>query len=146
MIRKELVSPSRLRRMPEGFGWVDHRLVRKGYFKDRSRESLALYLFLITVGDAEGLSYYSQESLRVNLNFTHTELFSSRQELVKAELIAYRSPFYQVLELPVTIKEKECFDKVLRDVYVEKSEAENRETPEEICSVSDIIKRMIGEQ
>ena len=91
MIRKEIVNPGRMRRMPEGFGWVDHRLVRKGYFKERSREALTLYLFLVTVGDANGLSYYSEESLCRHLNFSNTELAASRKELVKAELAAYKA-------------------------------------------------------
>jgi hypothetical protein len=91
--------------MVKGFGWVDHRLVRKGYFKERSREALALYLFLITVSDSDGLSYYSEESLCEQLNFKSTELWSSRLELADAELIAYRRPFYQVLRLPSDIKE-----------------------------------------
>jgi hypothetical protein len=91
--------------MVKGFGWVDHRLVRKGYFKERSREALALYLFLITVADSDGLSYYSEESLCEHLNFKPSELWSSRLELADAELIAYRRPFYQVLRLPSDIRE-----------------------------------------
>ena len=118
MIRKEIVSPGRVRRMPDGFGWVDHRLVRKGYLKERSRESLALYLFLVTVGDADGVSYYSEDSLCGNLNFSHTELSSSRKELCNAELLAYRRPFYQVLDLPPTSEEEDNFNKVLSSVCV----------------------------
>ena len=105
MIRKEIVNPRRMRRMVKGFGWVDHRLVRKGYFKKRSTEALALYLFLITVSDSDGLSYYSEDSLCEHLNFKPSELWSSRLELVDAGLLAYRRPFYQVLSLPSKNKE-----------------------------------------
>ncbi len=142
MIRKEIVNPGRLRRMPEGFGWVDHRLVRKGYFKERSREALTLYLFLVTVGDADGVSYYSDESLCGHLNFSHTELAASRKELVKAELAAYRKPFYQVLDLPPTAEEKEHFNKVLRNAQF--SSRERYPEKSESVSLGEVIKAMTG--
>ena len=116
MIRKEIVNPGRLRRMPEGFGWVDHRLVRQGHLKGKSREALALYLFLVTVADADGVSYYSEEKLCGQLNFTPVELNSSRGELVKAGFVAYRRPFYQVLDLPVFYTEKTNADRILSEV------------------------------
>ncbi len=50
MMQKEIISPGQRRRLPEGFGWVDHRLVRENVIENFSAESLALYLFLITVG------------------------------------------------------------------------------------------------
>ena len=141
MIRKEIVNPERLRRMPEGFGWVDHRLVRKGYFKERSREALALYLFLVTVGDADGLSYYSEENLCGHLNFSHTELTASRKEVMKAELVAYRKPFYQVLALPPTQEKKDNFKKVLGSIDVDKTVSPDAER---VSSLGDIIKSMTG--
>ena len=141
MIRKEIVNPGRVRRMPEGFGWVDHRLVRKGYFKERSREALALYLFLVTVGDADGLSYYSEESLCGHLNFSHTELAVSRKELCSSELVAYRRPFYQVLDLPPTTEEKDNFNKVLGSVCVNKTVSPDAER---VSSLGDILKSMTG--
>lgn len=145
MIRKEIVSPGRVRRMPEGFGWVDHRLVRKGYFKGRSRESLALYLFLVIVADADGVSYYSDESLCVQLSFTFSELKSCRIELINAELVAYRKPFYQILELPSTADEKANFAKVLRETQ-KQNETFADEHREGCVSVGEIIKSMAGGQ
>ena len=141
MIRKEIVRPEHVRRMPEGFGWVDHRLVRKGYFKERSKEALALYLFLVTVGDADGLSYYSEKSLCGHLNFTNPELTASRKELVKAELVAYRKPFYQVLALPPTQEEKDNLKKVLGNINVNKTVSPDAES---VSSLGDIIKSMTG--
>ena len=141
MIRKEIVNPGRMRRMPEGFGWVDHRLVRKGHFKGKSRESLALYLFLVIVADADGVSYYSEESLCGHLNFSRTELATSRKELCNAELAAYRKPFYQILDLPPAEEEKNNFSKVLGSVCVNKAVSPNAESA---CSLGDIIKSMTG--
>ena len=141
MIRKEIVKPGCVRRMPEGFGWVDHRLVRKGYLKGKSKEALALYLFLVTVGDADGLSYYSEESLCRHLDLSLTDLAVSRKELVTAELVAYRKPFYQVLPLPPTQEEKDNFNKVLASVCVEKTVSSDIQ---DISSIGDIIQSITG--
>jgi hypothetical protein len=127
--------------MPEGFGWVDHRLARKGYLRGRSREALALYLFLVVVADADGVSYYSEESLCGHLDFSCTELSSSREELCNAELVAYRRPFYQVLDLPPTSEEKENFNKVLGAACVNKAVSPDAD---QACSLGDIIKSMTG--
>jgi hypothetical protein len=56
MMRKEIVDRVRLRHVPEGFGWVDHRLVRDGHVRGRSGGALSLYLFLVTVADSDGVS------------------------------------------------------------------------------------------
>jgi len=88
--------------VPEGFGWVDHRLVRDGHVSGRSHGALALYLFLVTVGDGDGVSYYSEERIGHYLGFAPDELRRSRNELVGSGLVAWRHPFYQVLALPGT--------------------------------------------
>jgi hypothetical protein len=96
---KRVLCRERLRRVPQQFSWVDHRLVRDRYICGRSAEALALYLFLVTVGDAEGLSYYSDESISRLLPLDAAALSRARQELTAAQLIAYRRPLYQVLAL-----------------------------------------------
>jgi hypothetical protein len=58
-----------------------------------------LYLFLITVCDGEGLSYYSDATLARLLHLDSLALARARQELISADLIAYQSPLYQVLAL-----------------------------------------------
>ena len=49
-----------VRRIPDQFSWIDHRLVREQYIDYLSSEAAALYLFLVTVSDAQGLSYYGR--------------------------------------------------------------------------------------
>lgn len=122
--------------MPEGFGWVDHSLVRQGHIKGKSREALALYLFLVTVADADGVSYYSEEKLRGQLNFTLPELKSSRGELVKADFIAYRRPFYQVLDLSIDYMGKMDVKKILNEVCGKEETG--------CMSVGEIMKSMTG--
>jgi hypothetical protein len=63
MIQKRLIRPERLRQVPPSFNWADHRLVRDHYIERCDCTSLALYLFLVVVSDAQGLSYYSEASL-----------------------------------------------------------------------------------
>ena len=103
MIQKKMIDPARRRRLPEGFGWVDHRLVRENLIENFSADSLALYLFLLTVGDGNGVSWYSDISIckrLKGLNLMVSSLKTLRNELITGELIAYRKPYYQVLELP----------------------------------------------
>jgi len=96
---KRVLCPQRLRRVPEQFSWLDHRLVRDRHIAGRSAEALALYLFLVTVADGQGLSYYSDASLSQLLPLDGAALARARQELITARLIAYQRPLYQVLAL-----------------------------------------------
>jgi hypothetical protein len=99
MKTKTLPCPERLRHVPRQFSWIDQRLVRNRHIQGPTPRALALYLFLCTVADAEGLSYYSDASAGALLVCSGSELRAARAELVAAGLIAYRSPLYQVLSL-----------------------------------------------
>jgi hypothetical protein len=96
---REPIMPHRRRRVPPQFSWIDHRLVRDGHLQGRSASALALYLFLVTVADADGLSWYSEETLCRELACAPAQLHRDRSELQQAALIAYRRPLYQVLDL-----------------------------------------------
>ena len=99
MIKKYPVIPKRVRKIPRSFSWVDHRLVREGYIEQLSHPSGALYLFLLTVSDAQGLSYYSDGAICKRLKMDQITLDQSRDELIRTDLIAYKRPLYQVLAL-----------------------------------------------
>jgi hypothetical protein len=88
--------------VPRQFSWIDQRLVRNRHIQGPTPRALALYLFLCTVADAEGLSYYSDTSTGALLTCSGSELRLARAELVAAGLIAFRRPFYQVLSLEPT--------------------------------------------
>jgi hypothetical protein len=98
-MKKHLIRPDRLRQVPTSFSWVDHRLVRQNYIERCDCADLALYLFLITVSDAQGLSYYSDQAICRRLRIEPTALTAARVHLQKAELVAYQKPIYQVLSL-----------------------------------------------
>lgn len=99
MKTKPILCPERLRHVPRQFSWIDQRLVRDRHIQNRSPRALALYLFLCTVADARGASYYSDSTTGKILSFSSAQLREARAELVAAGLIAHQSPFYQVLSL-----------------------------------------------
>ena len=99
MVAKRIICPDRIRRVPRQFSWVDHRLVRDKHIRSLSHQALALYLFLVTVSDADGLSYYSDGAIERYLNLDGIMATQARRELCAAGLIAYSHPLYQVLSL-----------------------------------------------
>lgn len=100
---KQLLRPERLRQVPEQFSWVDQALVQRHFIDRCDARSAALYLFLVTVCDAQGLSYYGTPTLARRLHLSEEELAATRQQLIELDLIAYRAPLYQVLALPGTV-------------------------------------------
>ena len=99
MVSKHLICPERLRKVPRQFSWVDHRLVRGQYIEQCSHHAAALYLFLVTVGDSQGLSYYADASIMTRLSMDSATLQDARGNLAKIGLIAWEAPLYQVLSL-----------------------------------------------
>ena len=98
-IEKHILSLERLRRCPPQFSFLDHRLVRAGYLRRAPAPAWALYLVLVTVGDEHGLSYYSDPSLARLLSLPSEEIAAARCQLLRAGVIAYEEPLYQVLSL-----------------------------------------------
>lgn len=98
-MNKELLCPERQRQLPSQFSWIDQRLARHRWFKQASAPAWALYLFLLTVADAQGLSYYADSTLCQRLGWSPSALRSAREELLRLGLIAYRAPLSQVLAL-----------------------------------------------
>src|SRR5260370_18202417 len=96
---KRVLCPKRLRCVPAQFSWIDHSLVREGYIDRCDAPALALYLMLLTVADAQGLSYYSDGTAGRLLSMAPERLAQARADLIRAGLIAYQTPIYQVLSL-----------------------------------------------
>jgi hypothetical protein len=104
-MHKRPISLAKLRTVPHQFSWVDHRLVRERYIDQLSPQACALYLFLVTVADAQGLSYYADATLCQRLSLTSTAFHQARQVLITRGLVAYQHPLYQVLALDVASSE-----------------------------------------
>jgi hypothetical protein len=98
-MHKRPILPDKLRRPPRQFSWVDQRLVRERYIDRLSHQACALYLFLLTVADAQGLSYYAERSLCRRLSMSRPDLHQARHSLIQLGLLAYRHPLYQLLAL-----------------------------------------------
>jgi hypothetical protein len=105
-MKKPILCPERIREVPSQFSWVDHRLVRERYISGKSPSALGLYLFLCTVADAQGLSYYSDPTIGKLLGYGLEQVDGARRELIAGGLVAYRPPFYQVLSLARVSGEK----------------------------------------
>ena len=137
--------------MPRQFSWIDQRLVRDRHIQGRSPDALALYLFLCTVADAQGASYYADASAAKLLTFCPAQLRAARTELVAAGLIAWQAPYYQVLSLesaPVTTAAPAALTtgspvpppSSSRPLEVPAARATGR-----ACSIGDIVRAMMEE-
>lgn len=100
--------PERIRRIGKsGFGWLDARLFRDGWFRVMSAQEVALYTFLCLVADRRGMSWYRRERLGKLLGLEESEVGQVLNRLCDLDLVAFRpfyaratDGFYQVLSLP----------------------------------------------
>ena len=131
MIAKHPICPLRVRHIPNQFSWVDQRLVRDRYLESCSHPAAALYLFLVTVADCQGLSFYFDPSVMKRLSMDELTLDGARQNLVEVGLIAYDKPLYQVLAIdtPAPLN----------------SEAQQRKPMDKPVSLAQLFKHMMGE-
>jgi len=97
MVSKIPILPQRVRHVPAQFSWLDHRLVRERFIDRCTHAAAALYLFLVTVADAAGMSYYGDTSIGQRLSMDTATLQAARDNLVRIGLIAWKRPLYQVL-------------------------------------------------
>ena len=65
---KRVLRPEALRRIPRQFSWIDQRLVSDHHIERCDEAALAVYLFLVTVADDKGLSYYGDAKLAKSLS------------------------------------------------------------------------------
>ena len=109
MTIKRVLCAERVRQLPAQFSWVDQRLVRARHIERCDPPAAALYLFLVTVADGQGLSYYSDAALVRCLSLSAAGLSQARGDLLRVGLIAYQRPLYQVLALdaPLPIAARE---------------------------------------
>jgi hypothetical protein len=102
-----VIEPQRRRRISGGFSWIDHRLIRDGHLEKLTRDEIALYLFLILVGNRDGVSFYRLEKICDYLDHMEwPDFHAARDRLIARGLIAFRpfslhnpNGFYQVLAL-----------------------------------------------
>lgn len=137
MIQKHPIFPKRIRKIPKQFSWTDHHLVSDHYLKRISHQASALYLFLVTVSDAKGLSYYSDSTLIKRLRMDAETIRSSRNELICIGLIAWKKPVCQVLPI-----EKKIDIPVVKKKRVEISREKDARATEQLLSVRQLLKQI----
>jgi hypothetical protein len=105
VVHKRVLDTRRLRRIREGFSWIDRRLVRDGWIDRLEVGEAALYFFLVAVADKDGLSFYSDARIATTLKIPVERVGLSRARLLDLGLVAWERPLYQVLEVPASIAE-----------------------------------------
>jgi len=104
MRKYHIPQPQKVRKIENSFAWIDHRLMRNGFFEVMTHQDLVLYMFLILAADRNGVSFYRKEKIcdAVSLDFSQLEIAKDR--LINMKLIAFESysvlspnGYYQVL-------------------------------------------------
>lgn len=88
-----------MKRWARSYSIVDHQLLHGGFFQKLSHQALALYLFLVVVGNAQGRSYYADDSIQGILHLSDSDLCQARNKLIEVRLIDYHRPYWWVRNL-----------------------------------------------
>jgi hypothetical protein len=86
-------------RSARSYSIVDHELYHGGYLHRLSHEAMALYLFLVVVGDRDGRSFYGETALREILRLETAAFAAARSALESERLIDFRKPYWWVRSL-----------------------------------------------
>ena len=81
-------------RWARSYSIIDHQVLHGGYLSRLSHESMALYLFLVVVGDRQGRSFYSGQLVMEILRLSGRQISRAREELISEGLISYRIPYW----------------------------------------------------
>lgn len=109
MKKYHMPQPKNVRNINSSFAWIDHGLMRNGFFEVMTHQEIVLYLFLVLAADRNGVSFYRKEKICDTLGLDFKQFEIARDRLLELELIAYQpysivSPngYYQVLPVPVS--------------------------------------------
>ena len=108
MIKNIILCPDRVRKINGSFAFIEHRFLRDGFFVGLDHHELLLYLFLILVGDRNGISFYSYDKICTLLSCSVDEHVLARDSLIEKDLIAFDGKFFQVLSLPKIARRSSC--------------------------------------
>jgi len=100
MIEKTPLIDQRLRKISGTFAFIEHRFLRDGFWASLDHHELLLYVFLVLVGDRNGLSYYSYDKICTLLRISVDNYILARNSLIEKDLIAFDGHLFQVLSLP----------------------------------------------
>jgi len=117
-------------RWAKSYSIIDHNFFHEGYFHRLNHQALALYLFLVVVGDREGKSFYGESTIMKILKLKSEDLKKARIQLVKEKLIRYEAPHWWLQDIE-PVRTAFCQKQVAK-VRRELSVAENREKIQEL--------------
>ena len=100
-MRVEPLEPRRIRYPKGAYGWVDLRIVTEGHLQALDPSSALTYLFLCTVGNREGISFWSRSRMARTLSLSQEAVDAALRTLTGAGLIAATERIVQVLPVPV---------------------------------------------
>ena len=100
MVSEKVINHKRLRKIEGSFSWIDHRFITDGFLEQLSTLEILLYLFLVSVSDRNGISFYHDDRVCHLLKIDLPSSGEAREGLIMRSLIAYEPPVYQVLSLP----------------------------------------------
>ena len=86
-------------RWAKSYSIIDHEFLHQEYFKSLSLEALALYFFLVVVGDRDGRSYYAERSIADSLRLSPEKFQRALNDLTLLGLIDFRRPYFWVKNL-----------------------------------------------
>jgi hypothetical protein len=102
MLEKSPLCPERLRKITGSFACIEHRFLRDGFWTSLSHHELLLDIFLVLVGDRNGLSYHSSDKIWTLLQGALDAYLVARNALIHKDLIAFDGHLFQGLSLPPT--------------------------------------------
>jgi hypothetical protein len=100
MIEKTPLVSHRIRTINGSFAWISHRFLRQGFWGSLTHHELLVYLFLVIVGDRQGISYYSFDKICSLVAISPDEYIVARDGLIDKDLISFDGHLFQVLSLP----------------------------------------------
>ena len=106
MIQKTPLAKHRVRFINGSFAWISHRFIRQGFWESLTHHELLVYLFLVIVGDRQGISYYSFDKICSLVAITPDEYIFARDSLIDKDLISFDGHLFQVLSLPEHVTSK----------------------------------------
>jgi hypothetical protein len=130
MIQKKVLNPQRVRRICGSYSYIEHRFIRDGFLSSLSHYELLLYVFLVLVGDKEGLSYYSHDKICEVLKMDLNNYLGARNGLMGKDLIGFDGIIFQVFSLP------------LKPVS-ERGVREETRKPHEHVQIGQLFKKML---
>ena len=95
------IVPERVRVIGgQGFAFIPHHFLRRGFFAALCPDELLLYFLLVLVGNRYGVSFYGQDKLGSLLQMPWHTYLNARNALIAKDLIAFDGLRFQVLSLP----------------------------------------------